>query len=275
MTEAAVRPAKPKKKFTFKRHYFAFPYFFLSALFVVVPLFVLFIYAFRGAEGSFTFGNFGSFFQKEILREMLRSLLVALTTTAFCLVIAYPVALILSNSKYNKTMILVLLFILPMYINSLLRTLALKSVFDLIKFDNVFMRIVIAHVYDFFPFMLLPIYTVLVNMDKSYLEAANDLGGGNVKTFLKITLPLSVPGIISGVLMVFMPTVSMFAIRDIVADSNAWRLFGNEIDAMFRNESTYGLGSAYAMILLVMVMITMVVAGRLNANRQKKVGGAV
>jgi spermidine/putrescine transport system permease protein len=184
------------------------------------------------------------------------------------------VAWVLANSKFNKSMILVMLFIMPMYINSLLRTLALKAVFQMIEFDNIFMRVVIAHVFDFFPFMLLPIYTILVNMDKSYLEASADLGVNPVKTFLKVTLPLSVPGIVSGILMVFMPTVSMFAIRDIVADSEEMSMFGNEIDAIFRNNNFYGEGAAYAIILLLLVMVTMVASSRLNAKREKE-GGTV
>ncbi|MCL2061625.1 MAG: ABC transporter permease [Firmicutes bacterium] len=276
MTQAAAVENKKTKKrrFTFKRHYFAFPYFFLSGLFIVIPLIILFVYAFRGADGGFTFSNFASFFTTpHVLRAMGNSLLIGFATTALCLALAYPVALILANSRFNKTMILVLMFVLPMYINSLLRTLAIKSLFDIMGIENNFWRITIAHVYDFFPFMLLPIYTVLVNMDKSYLEASNDLGGNTLKTWARVTLPLSVPGIVSGILMVFMPTVSMFAVRDIVINREEWPMFGNIIDGMFRTESMYGLGSAYAMILLVMVMVTMVVAGRVNAKRQREVQG--
>jgi len=258
------------KKFTIRRQHFAFPYFFLSALFVIIPLIILLVYAFRDSGGAFSLSNFTKFFTEPTVRNAMgRSLLLALATTAVCLALTYPVALVLANSKFNKTLILVLLFILPMYINSLLRTLALKSVFDMIGLSDVFTRLVIAHVYDFFPFMLLPIYTVLVNMDKSYLEASSDLGGSAIKTFSKVTLPLSVPGIISGVLMVFMPTVSMFAIRDIVADSDRWSMFGNSIERKFKYEETYGEGAAYAVILLAMVLITMLVAGRLNATRNK------
>ncbi len=271
-TEApAAKPAAKKRKLAFKRHYFAFPYFFLSAVFVVIPLIILFVYAFRGADGGFTFSNFGSFFQADVLSKLGNSLLVALATTAVCLILAYPIALILANSKFNKSMILVLLFILPMYINSMLRTYALKSVYDMVGMKNAFLKIVVAHVYDFFPFMLLPIYTVLVNMDKSYLEASTDLGANPLRTFARVTLPLSVPGIVSGILMVFMPTVSTFAIRDIV-EKKEFVLFGNAISDKF-DSRLYGAGAAYAMILLAMVMVTMLVSSRLSARRQRLAGG--
>ncbi|MCL2796716.1 MAG: ABC transporter permease [Firmicutes bacterium] len=271
MTQPAhIAIKKRKRHFALRRQHFSFPYFFLSALFVVIPLVILLVYAFRDLGGAFSFSNFAKFFTEATVRNAMgRSLLLALATTAVCLALSYPVALVLANSRFNKTVVLVLLFILPMYINSLLRTLALKSVFEMIGLSDVFTRLVIAHVYDFFPFMLLPIYTVLVNMDKSYLEASNDLGGNAASTFLKVTLPLSVPGIVSGILMVFMPTVSMFAIRDIVADSDRWSLFGNSIERKFKYEETYGEGAAYAIILLAMVLVTMLVASRLNRKIQE------
>lgn len=266
------KKAKKRRRFSMKRQYLAFPYFVLSALFVVIPLIILLVYAFRDADGNFTFSNFGAFFTDSmVLKNLGNSVLIALCTTAFCLLFAYPIALILANSRFNKTMILVVLFILPMYINSLIRTVALRSVLDWIKLNNTFFRIVIAHVFDFFPFMLLPIYTVLVNMDKSYLEASNDLGAGDGKTFLKVTLPLSVPGIVSGILMVFMPTVSMYAIRETVAGNEEWKMFGKNIDDLFFKNFDYGKGSAYSFILLVMVMITMLISGLINAKRR---GGA-
>jgi spermidine/putrescine transport system permease protein len=161
-----------------------------------------------------------------------------------------------------------------MWINSLLRTYAVKTVFDMFSMTNAYVNITIAMVYDFFPFMLLPIYTVLVSMDKSYLEAANDLGGGPLKTFLRVKLPLSTQGIISGILMVFMPTVSTFAIADIVADRTY--LFGNLIDQYFQSRLFYNVGSAYALILLAAIAVTMFIANKLTGSKSGvKGGGAV
>jgi spermidine/putrescine transport system permease protein len=224
-------------------------------------------------DGNFTFSNFGAFFtDKMVLKNLGNSVLIGLCTTVFCLLFSYPVALVLANSRFNKTMILVLLFILPMYINSLLRTTALRAVFEWMRFQNMFFRTVIAHVFDFIPFMLLPIYTVLVNMDKSYLEAANDLGAGSVRTFFKVTLPLSVPGIVSGILMVFMPTVSMYAIHYVIARNEEWKMFGQNIQDLFLRSMDYGKGAAYSFILLIMVMVSIAIAGLINRRRK---GGAL
>jgi spermidine/putrescine transport system permease protein len=128
-------------------------------------------------------------------------------------------------------------------------------------------------VYDFFPFMLLPLYTSMVNMDKSLVEAANDLGGNGLKTFLKIKLPLSVPGIVSGVLMVFMPTISTFAISEIVSGRPDMYLFGNLINNYFAADGLYGLGSAYAFILLLLIGLTMFAANKLTKGAAVGRGG--
>lgn len=261
-----------KQKMRFKRSYFAFPYIALAIIFTVVPLMIMLYYAFLGTDGSLTVDNFIDFFTREnVFSVMLTSIWVALVTTVVCLAVSYPLALILANSKFNKSMILVLMFILPMYVNSLLRTYAIKSIFDMIGLDDSFWRLVIALSYDFFPFMLLPIYTTLCNIDKSYFEASADLGGGSFATFKRVTLPLSIPGIISGILMVFMPTISSFSIRDIVVDSTDWYLFGNLIyDTTYKNMN-YGLGSAYSFILLAMIMVSMVIANKITNS--KSVGG--
>ncbi len=261
---------KPKRQI--KRSYFAFPYIFLAIIFTVIPLLILLYNSFLGSDGSLTFDNFVNFFTREnVFSVMITSIWVAFVTTLVCLAISYPLALILANSKFNKSMILVLMFILPMYVNSLLRTYAIKSVFDMIGLDDSFWRLVIALAYDFFPFMLLPIYTTLCNIDKSYFEASADLGGGSLATFKRVTLPLSIPGVISGILMVFMPTISSFSIRDIVVDSTDWYLFGNLIYDTTYKSMDYGLGSAYSFILLAMIMISMVVANKLSSS--KSVGG--
>lgn len=258
-----------------KRSYFSFPYFFLSAVFVVIPLLILVVYSFLDSNtGAFTFSNFGSFFASEKTWNVLgRSFLVAFFTTAICLVLGYPLAMILANSKLNKSAVLVLLFVLPMWINSILRAYAVKSLFDILGMGSVnpYIRVTIAMVYDFFPFMLLPLYTVMVNMDKSYVEASEDLGASPLNTLLKVKLPLSLPGIISGILMVFMPTVSTFAISDIVAASADMYLFGNLINNYFE-KSMYNQGSAYALILLFIIALTLIVANKLSGGKVQPQG---
>lgn len=265
------------RKLRFSRKYFAMPYAVLSVIFVVIPLMILLYYALTNEQGGFTLGNFVKFFTKiDIIKRMLFSLLIALITTVVCFLLAYPVALILSNSKINKSAILVMMFILPMWINSLLRTYAIKNLLDLINFDNAYVAVTIGMVYDFFPFMLLPLYTILNNMDKSYIEASTDLGASPVKTFFKVILPLSVPGIVSGALMVFMPTVSTFAISKILGSTDTY-MFGNIIEDAFKNSDKNGwhTGSAYAFILLILIGITMLIANKLTKGKSQPTGGGL
>lgn len=260
------------RRISFKRTYFAMPYAVLGVLFVIVPLGIMVFYAFTGTDNSFTFSNFVNFFSKPaMIKVLFRSLGVAAITTVVCLLLAYPIALILSSSKYNKSAILILMFVLPMWINSLLRTYAIKIVLDLIGLKNAYAAVVIGMVYDFFPFMLLPLYTILVNMDYSLTEAATDLGSGSAGTFFRVKLPLSLPGIMSGILMVFMPTVSTFAISDILGDTSTY-MFGNIINQWFGTQAGWHIGSAYSFILLVLIAVTMFIANKLSGGKAQPTG---
>lgn len=260
------------KRLRFKRTYFAMPYAVLGALFVIIPLGIMAVYAFTDADGGFTFSNFVNFFTKPaMIKVLFRSLGVAAITTVACLLIAYPLALVLASSKFNKSAILVLLFVLPMWINSLLRTYAIKIVLNLIGLKSAYAAVVIGMVYDFFPFMLLPLYTILVNTDMSLIEASTDLGASAFKTFLKVRLPLSIPGIMSGILMVFMPTVSTFAISDILGDPSTY-MFGNIINQWFNSQAGWHIGSAYSFILLVLIAVTMFIANKLSGGKAQPTG---
>lgn len=267
--------AKKKRKIRgVKRTAFAMPYLALSIVFVIVPLFIMLYYAFTDLDGGLTFDNFLHFFKRpNIMAVMGKSFLVALLTTVICFLLAYPLALALSSTTLNKKFILVMLFILPMWINSLLRTYAMKIVLHILNVTNAWTAVTVGLVYDFFPFMLLPLYSVLSGMDRSLIEASQDLGASSVKTLFKVRLPLSLPGIVSGVLMVFMPTVSTFAISDILGDTSTY-LFGNVIDQWFRNSGGWHIGSAYSFILLVLIAVTVVIANRLTKGK-KEVGGVL
>ncbi len=257
-----------------KRTAFSLPYLALSILFVVVPLMIMLIYAFTDLDGGFTFSNFAHFFSRpNILKVMGRSFLIAALTTVICFVLAYPLALALSSSTLNKKFILVMLFILPMWINSLLRTYAIKIVLYMIDVTGAWTAVTVGMVYDFFPFMLLPLYSVLSGMDKNLIEASQDLGASSFTTLVKVKLPLSLPGIVSGVLMVFMPTVSTFAISDILGDSTTY-MFGNIIDQWFRNSGGWHIGSAYSFILLALIAVTVVIANKVTKGRAE-VGGVL
>lgn len=259
----------------FDKSVFAFPYIAICAVFVVFPLVLVFVYAFRDADGGFTFENFAAvFLNSSNYVSIGRSLLMSVLSTVICLLIAYPVAYILASSRFNKKAILALLFVVPMWMNFVLRMYALQSLMELIGIMPSFWAALIGMVYDFLPFMLLPIYTVLVSMDRSYIEASYDLGAGRVKTFIKVTLPLSLQGIVSGVLMVFMPVMSAFAITDILGDASS-AVIGFKINFYFANFE-WGIGSALAFMLLILVMIMMGLTALFNRrNKSGKADAAV
>ena len=272
--EGGETKSKKRKIRGVKRTAFAMPYLALSIIFVVVPLFIMLYYAFTDLDGGFTFDNFVHFFSRpHIMAVVGKSFLVALITTVACFLLAYPLALALASSALNKKFILVMLFIMPMWINSLLRTYAMKIVLYILGVTNAWTAVTVGLVYDFFPFMLMPLYSVLSGMDKSVIEASQDLGASPVKTLFKVRLPLSLPGIVSGVLMVFMPTVSTFAISDILGDTSTY-LFGNVIDQWFRNSGGWHIGSAYSFILLALIAVTVLIANRLTKGK-KEVGGVL
>ncbi|MDE7464595.1 MAG: ABC transporter permease [Clostridiales bacterium] len=259
-----------------KRTAFSMPYLALSIIFVVIPLLIMLYYAFTDLDGGFTFDNFVHFFSRpNIIKVMGRSFLIALLTTVVCFLLAYPLALALASSTLNKKFILVMLFILPMWINSLLRTYAVKIVLYMLDLTNAWTAVTIGMVYDFFPFMLLPLYSVLSGMDKNLIEASHDLGASPLKTLIKVKLPLSLPGIVSGELMVFMPTVSTFAISDILGDSTTY-MFGNIIDQWFATSGGWHIGSAYSFILLVLIAVTVIIANKVTkGNAEVAVGGVL
>lgn len=260
-------------KLRFSRKYFAIPYAGLAIIFVVVPLFMLIVYAFMDGDGAFTFENFTRLGDGKVWAVLGRSFLMAFLTTLICLVIAYPTAMILADSRLNRWAVLVMLFIMPMWINSLLRIYAIKLVFEDVMGKG-FGLVLLGMVYDFFPFMLMPLYTILSSTDHSYYEAAQDLGANPFRKFVHVILPLSLPGVISGVLMVFMPTVSTFAISEILGDSeNSW-MFGNLINYNLER-GYYNVGSVYSLLMLVLIFATTIVADRLTGGKTAKKGGTV
>ncbi len=249
---------------------FAFPYLIISLIFVILPLMLVFVYAFRDSDGNFTFTNFIKVFTNSSnYLLLLKTIGISALATLITLLLAYPVALILASSRFNKKVILALLFILPMWMNFVLRIFALKELLSLIGISYGFFAALVGLVYDFFPFMLLPIYTVLVNLDKSYIEAGQDLGAGVVKTFIKVILPLSIPGVMSGVTMVFMPCFSAYAITEMMGDSTV-SVIGGKIDDLFNSSIEWGLASALSFVLLVLVFLTMFIADVVSKQIAKR-----
>ena len=238
-----------------KRSNWSIPYFVFLVLFVVLPLVLVIVYAFQDNEGGFTLANIGKFFSdSDAISTFALSLEVAIENTLICILLGYPAAYILADKKLNRSAVTIVLFILPMWINALMRTLATSELFNVLGFTLGKGTLLFGMVYDYLPFMIYPIYNILQKMDKSYAEAAEDLGATPVQVFTKVTLPLSMPGIMSGVMMVFMPTVSTFAIAEFLTN-NKIKLFGTIIQENI-NSSMWNYGSALALIMLIIIGIT-------------------
>ena len=212
-----------------KRSSWALPYFIFLVMFVVLPLLLVLVYALQDGSGHFTLSNVTKFFtDSDALSTFAVSIEIAIETTLLCILIGYPAAWILSNKEYNRSAVTIVLFIMPMWINALMRTLATAELFNVLGIHLGKGTLLYGMVYDYLPFMIYPIYNVLDKMDKSYAEAAQDLGATPWKVFWKVIVPLSMPGVASGVLMVFMPTVSTFAISEFLTN-NKIKLFGTII----------------------------------------------
>ena len=243
-----------------KRSNWALPYFIFLILFVVLPLILIALYAFRDGSGGFTMRNITKFFTDgDALSTFAVSIEVAVENTLICLLLGYPAAWILANKDLNKSAVTAILFILPMWINALMRTLATAELFNVMGFTLGKGTLIFGMVYDYLPFMIYPIYNVLLKMDKSYGEAAADLGATPSEVFMKITLPLSKPGIFSGILMVFMPTVSTFAISEFLTN-NKIKLFGTIIQENI-NSSMWNYGAALSLFMLIIIGLTTVILG--------------
>lgn len=252
-----------KTLFGFKRNQLCIPYGVFLALFVVFPLLLIVYYAFTDKNGVFTFYNFIDFFTTtSSVSNLIISIAIGLITTLVCLVIAYPVAYILSRFKSARSYILVMLFVMPMWINFVLRAMALKELLSLIGVfgEYNYLNTIIGMVYDFLPFMILPLYTTLIKMDKSLEEAAGDLGANGIRVFAKVTLPLSMPGIASGATMVFLPSMSCYVITDTFGNGKV-PLIGKLIEEQFGTAANWNFGSAIAIIMLLVMFISMIATG--------------
>ena len=226
------------------------PYIIFSAIFVVIPLLLIVVYAFTDDNGHLTLENFEKFFtHHEAINTFVYSIGIAIITTLVCILLGYPAAWILSNAKLNRSKTLVVLFILPMWVNILVRTLATVALFDFFRMPLGEGALIFGMVYNFIPFM-----NTLQKMDHSYIEAAQDLGANPVQVFLKAVLPLSMPGVMSGIMMVFMPTISTFAIAELLTMNNI-KLFGTTIQENINN-SMWNYGAALSLIMLLLIAAT-------------------
>lgn len=254
-----------KKIFRFSRSQLCIPYAVFLIFFVIAPLCVIFYYALTNGEGKFTFENFTNFFTNtNTIGALLYSFALSLTATLICLIIAYPTAYILARSGIKKKYVLLMLFILPMWINFTLRITALREVLTLLEgnlYLYPFLNSVIGLTYDFLPFMILPLYTSLLKLDKSLLEAASDLGANKFIVFLRVTLPLSIPGIVSGITMVLLPSMTNCVVLELL--NNKTFIMGSLIDSYFKAFDWHN-GSMISIILLIIIFIVTLVTNRFS-----------
>lgn len=237
----------------------------------MLPLLLVLVYALQDGSGHFTLSNVTKFFtDSDALSTFAVSIEIAIETTLLCILIGYPAAWILSNKEYNRSAVTIVLFIMPMWINALMRTLATAELFNVLGIHLGKGTLLYGMVYDYLPFMIYPIYNVLDKMDKSYAEAAQDLGATPWKVFWKVIVPLSMPGVASGVLMVFMPTVSTFAISEFLTN-NKIKLFGTIIQENI-NSSMWNYGAALALIMLVIIGLTSFLQ---DSDKKSSEGGLV
>lgn len=269
MTQNGVKREKGLKfnnRFSFSRKQLCIPYGLFLLMFVVIPLFIIVYYAFTDKTGAFTFENFVLFFTDTTkISTLLISVLVSIAVTAICLVIAYPVAYILSKMSKKIAFVLLLLFIMPMWINFVLRAMAMKELLSLLNIPLGSGANIIGLVYDYLPFMILPLYSTLIKMDKSLEEAALDLGANRFKVFKDITLPLSMPGVISGAMMVFLPVMSCYVITDAFSGSTGFTVIGKLIAWCFLGENgtmtNVNGGATISLIMLIILFVTMLATG--------------
>ena len=247
---------------TFSRKQLAIPYAIYLLIFVIAPLVVIVSYAFTDGGGKPTLDNLVGFFTNpNTLGTLLYSLLLAFVTTIVCLLIAYPVAYVLAESKWKARSVIVMLFVMPMWINFTLRITALKEILTALEGNlafHPFLNSVIGMTYDFLPFMILPIYTQLTKLDRSLLEAAADLGANSVQAFWKVTFPLSVPGIVSAISMVFLPAMTNYVVLDMLYNSTY--IMGSLIGSYFSAYDWHG-GSMISLVMLILICLFTLATG--------------
>ena len=266
-----------------KSRYPAFPYILFMTIFIVVPLLIVVYFAFTTSDGSFTLQNIIRV--KNYIPVTIKSLYLSLIATVICLLLGYPFAYIMARKTSNIRKTMFMLIMLPMWMNFLLRTYAWMTILEdnglinkllaLIGIGPVHMintqgAVVLGMVYDYLPFMIVPLYTVLMKMDYSLIQAAQDLGGNPFQVFTKVILPLSLPGISTGITMVFIPCVSTFVISKMLGGGTEL-LIGDLIEMQFTgNTYNQNLGSAMALVLMVIILICMGVMNQFEKKKKKE-----
>ena len=266
------------------------PYIIWSGLFIVIPLFLIIFFAFTKSDNgtySFTLNNFKELMQPMYFRIFYRSIKLALMSTILCLLIGYPAAYIIAKSKARRQSVLLMLVIVPMWMNFLLRTYAWSAILGRNGVLNTILTaiglpamnilytdsaVMLGMVYNFLPFMIIPIYTILTKMDQDLINAAKDLGANSTQVFTKVIFPLSMPGVVSGITMVFMPAVSTFVISKLLGGGQ-FMLIGNLIEQQFMSVGDWHFGSAISIFMMIVILISMALMNKFSDDSGKEGGG--
>lgn len=256
-----------------KRRLINAPYIVWSAIFIIVPLFIVLYYSFSDPNGGFTLSNMKELAQYKGI--FLTSVLYALAATAICLLLAYPFSYFLSKISAGGQKMLILLVMLPMWMNLLIKTYSWTVILDnngvlnqilnllglrSVKFMGTPAAVILGMVYDYIPYMILPIYTTISKIDGSLLEAAEDLGSGPFSKLRRVVLPMSLPGVLSGITMVFVPSISTFYISQKLGNGMIL-LVGDMIETQFKIPN-YPLGAAMSLVLMIFIIISMAIMNR-------------
>ena len=257
---------------------FAYPYGVWMAVFIIAPILLVVLYAFQTSDGGFTLSNFS--YLPGYLPIFGRSFWLALLSTVMCLVLGYPMAYIMSRLSPSRQSLCMMLIMLPMWMNFLLRTMAwqtllekngvINTILTILHLPNIAIintpaAIILGMVYNFLPFMVLPIYNTLAKIDDNVINAARDLGADNYQTLTKILLPLSVPGIVSGITMVFVPALTTFVISNLLGGSKIL-LIGNVIEQEFTKGSNWNLGAGLSIVLMVFILLSMTMIAKYDKD---------
>lgn len=266
----------------------SYPYIVWMIVFIVIPLVLILFFSitsgdvFKIGEFQFTLDNFKRFMNPTYLKVLGRSINLALKSTLICFLLGYPMAMIISREKIKKRNAMILLFILPMWMNFLLRTYAWLTLLGRNGLINYIIKklgfaplsliyndkaILLGMIYNFLPFMVLPIYSILIKIDKSLVEAAEDLGASKLEVFTKIIFPLSIPGIVSGFTMVFMPAVSTFVITSLLGGGK-YMLIGNLVEQQFLWSGDWNFGSAISIVMMIFILISMGIMTKFDGDRK-------
>lgn len=264
------------------RRIFAAPFIVWIVAGTVIPLLMIAYYGFTDRSGAFTVDNVTAIMGAEHAQALWLALGLALISTAICFILSFPLALILRNSRLGTKGFMIFIFVLPMWMNFLLRTMAWQVILErgglinnllsgmglpTLDIINTPAAIVLGMVYDFLPFMVLPIYNTVMKIDDSLIEAAYDLGATRARVLGSIILPLSVPGIASGITMVFVPALTTFVISNILGGGKT-NLIGNIIEQEFTTSSNWHLGSGLSLVMMVFIVLSMALLSKLDKNRE-------